>query len=74
MFTRDTLGATATLKVRRQDNGALVPTFGDGDKLKFLMPAADVDIEYVSISSYSDTINLDLLCKERTINLGKEMT
>ena len=73
LFTRDTLGATATLKVRRQDNGALVPTFGDGDKLKFLMPAADVDIEYVSISSYSDTINLDLLCKERTINLRKEM-
>lgn len=73
LFTRDTLGATATLKVRRQDNGALVPTFGDGDKLKFLMPAADVDIEYVSISSYSDTINLDLLCKERTINLTKKM-
>ena len=72
LFTKDSLGYTTRLKVRRKDDSTLVRTSSDEGRLRFRMPAGDVDVEYRSFSSLSGLDYIDMLCMDRSINLSSK--
>ena len=69
LFVSDTRFITTMMKVRRLDDSTLVPTSGNGDTLKFQMPASDVNIEY-SDDKADYLKEIDMLCKKRSISLS----